>query len=194
MVEISIGGRPLSLRRPAFTLNLEACSDEELATKAGTGSNDHFAAIVKRYSRRIYRAAFSATGDSVLAEDIAQETFIKVHQSLSLYNPALPFRPWIYKIAINTARSSGRKKKSRGEACTLDGLEISDKADRLETSAARIDMIGAIVSLPDNYRQVIVLRGIEELSFADIGDILDIPEATARSRFHRAKQMLLGQI
>lgn len=170
--------------------SLDHYADEELAARATTGSDDHFAALVQRYSAPVYRIAYGVTGDSREAEDVAQETFVKLHRSLPQFQKDRAFRPWLFTIAVNTARSALRKRGSRPEVSSLAPAEAAASINVAEASATRVDMQGALAALPPDYLQVAVLRGVEGLAFAEIGEILCIPEATARTRFHRARALL----
>lgn len=173
-------------------------SDEELVLDAAAGSTNHFAALVRRYSSAIYRVGYRLCGDPHEAEDIAQETFVKVFRALPGARLDMPFKPWLYRIAINTAISHLRRRKAQPADLTVDGPEnmgnrgvVPSFADAV---ALHLDAQAAINSLPLNYRQVVVLRAIEGLGFAEITQILDTPEATVRTWFHRAKTLLRARL
>jgi len=178
--------------RPS-TLSLDGLADEELAAKAQAGSSDHFSQLVRRHTAGVYRVGYLLTGNRQEAEDIAQETFIKVYQAISRYRPGLPFKPWLYRIAINTSRSAGRKKKSRPETTGLNENEAS-LTDAAESVSAELDALGVVKMLPPDYRPVVILRAVEGLSFSEISGILEMPEPTARTKFHRAKALLKARL
>jgi len=170
--------------------SLAGATDEELAAKAAGGSSDHFEALVRRYTTAIYRVGYRLTGNTAEAEDIAQETFIKVFRALPKTRLDLPFKPWLYKIAVNTAISHWRKNKDRYQVDLEAADSLTQTGDTGDMVAVRQDIQAAINRLEIDYRRIGVLRVAEDLSFAEIGQVLDIPEATARTRFNRAKTKL----
>ena len=163
-------------------------TDEELAQAAAAGSQDDFARLVRRYSDSIYRVVFRLCGSAEDAEDITQETFIKAFKALPQIDLRRPIKPWLYKIAVNSAVSQLRKQRGRVQV-ELDEAELPPVRDGAEMLPDMIDAQTALAGLPLDYRRVMVLRVIEDMSFADVAEILDIPEATARTRFRRARQM-----
>lgn len=165
-----------------------AQTDEELAQAAVAGSQDDFARLVRRYSNSIYRVVFRLCGSAEDAEDITQETFVKVFKALPQIDLRRPIKPWLYRIAVNTAVSQLRKRRGRIQV-ELDEAELPPVRDEAEALPDMIDAQTALARLPLDYRRVIVLRAIEDLPFADVAQILDVPEATARTRFRRARQM-----
>ncbi|MDP1809500.1 MAG: RNA polymerase sigma factor [Actinomycetota bacterium] len=179
-----------ALRLLRFAQSLNSVSDEGLAAKAAAGSANHFEALVQRYSSAMFRLAFRLSGSRGDAEDIVQETFIKLWRALPAADTDLPFKPWLYKIAVNTSLSHLRK-KNRGQTVDLDATDnLIQLGDFAGVSTDNIDAQTAIDRLPLDYRRIFLLRAVEDLAFADIADILDIPEATARTRFKRAKDQL----
>lgn len=186
----SLSLRELAGRLPWITPSLEGLSDEELAEGAATGSSDHFAALVRRYSAGVYRIGYLTFGSRGQAEDMAQETFIRLFRALPRYRLDLPFKPWLYRIAVNAARSIRRWNGSRPEeGPELTGREISPE-DTAESAAARLDTYEALSALSEDYRQVVILRVVEGMTFAEISQVLGVLEATARTKFHRAKGLL----
>lgn len=165
-----------------------AHTDEELAQAAVAGSQEDFARLVRRYSDSIYRVVFRLCGSAEEAEDITQEAFIKAFKALPQTDLSRPIKPWLYKIAVNTAVSTLRKRHGRVQV-ELDEAELPPVLDRAQMLPEMIDAQTALARLPLDYRRVMVLRAVEDLPFADVAEILDIPEATARTRFRRARQM-----
>lgn len=178
-------------RLPGARLSLAGLADEALAVRAGAGSGQHFEVLVRRYSAAIYRFSLRFSGNPAAAEEIAQETFIKVFQALPTARQGLPFKPWLYKIASNTAISYYRKTKMNSLNAPLEAAEaMAGKIDVAGAVANRVDAQAAISRLAPDYRQVVILRAIEEFSFGEIAAILEIPEPTARTRYKRAKDSL----
>ena len=130
-------------------------------------------------------------GDAALAEDAAQEAFIRAWRRLDSYRPVAPIRNWLYRIAINAARDSLRR-----EHKTVDIEELPLPASGLDPAAAMIHsqrihrVRQAIRALPVGSREVLILREYEDLSYRDIARVLDIPIGTVMSRLHTARQSL----
>lgn len=185
-----IGRIKPSLLLSGISPSLSGLTDEELAASAATGSTNHFEAIVRRYSSAMYRLAYRLSGNRGDAEDIVQETFVKLFRALPTADTSRPIKPWLYKIAVNTSLSLLRKRSGTKNVNLDEAADFVHSGDFSEISAAGIDAQKALDRLPPAFRQMIVLRAVEDLPFAEIADILDIPEPTARTRFKRAKDML----
>jgi RNA polymerase sigma-70 factor (ECF subfamily) len=176
----------------------EAPSDGELV-KQSLKSPDAFGEIVRRYWERLFRYArrisFSTDED---IEDILQETFIKVYKNLNAYDGDLAFSTWIYHICRNTVIDAIRKKSSRPATVSLDAEEFSHLfqetpalAHALDTRE-KIDRITAIIeSLPLLYREVLVLKFLEEKTYEEMMDIVEKPKGTIASLLHRGQKLLL---
>jgi RNA polymerase sigma-70 factor (ECF subfamily) len=164
-------------------------SDEDLAYRAVSGSEGDFEQLVRRYSASIYRVVYRICGSAEDAEDITQEAFVKAFKALPRADLSRPIKPWLYKIAINSALSHLRKKSGKIQVEWSEN-QVPAAADQSETIPEKLDAQAALERLPSNYRQIIVLRAIEALPFADVARILDIPEATARTRYSRARKLL----
>ena len=173
-----------------FEPSLASMADEALAARAAAGSSQHFEALVRRYSKAIYRLGLRYSGNAGAAEEIAQETFVKVFLALPKARLDIPFKPWLYKIAMNTAISNRRKSKDEYNLPLERAEATVGKGDIAVSVAGRLDAQQAIERLQPDYRLIVILRAIEELSFSEIAQVLDIPEATARTRFKRAKDSL----
>jgi len=171
-----------------FTRPVKAeVSEQELVARILSGKADDFEVLVKRYSGVVYRLVYRLIGQEQEAQDITQETFIKAFQALASFNQELSFKPWLLKIALNTALSYQRRRKNKDN---WQPLADELPAHQGNVSPTSIDVKQALSQLPLNYRQVAILRGVEELSFREIAAILGINDATARTWFKRAKEKL----
>lgn len=168
-------------------------SDEELFASFVNGNENAFETLVKRYHPMLYGYLVRYTGDPGLAEDIFQESFIKVFDKKHLYCPDRPFKPWLFSIAVNTAKDKFRER--RHHAGFLDS-EVADTAlsPQREASCRELgEMISrAVARLPEIQRQVFILREYEELNYADISTIVERPVNTVKSDMRRALQALRG--
>jgi RNA polymerase sigma-70 factor (ECF subfamily) len=172
-------------------------SDRALVEGAARGDADAFATLYRRYERPVFGVLLRlAGGRRALAEEWLQEAFTRVWLGASTHDPSRgEVRPWIYRIALNTARSELARKHHRAAHVSIDesGLDLPDDSAGEKRVAARLDearraevVALAIRELPDFMREVIVLRCSRELSFAEIAEATGAPEGTLKSRFHRA--------
>jgi RNA polymerase sigma-70 factor, ECF subfamily len=184
-----------SMPSPASTLQLS--SDRALVERAARGDTDAFTALYRRYERPVFALLLRlAGGRRALAEDWLQESFTRVWLAAGTHDPARgEVRPWLYKIALNTARSELSRKRHRSPHVSLDGagLDLPDAAAGEAHVATRLDearraeaVARALGELPDFMREVVVLRCSRELSFAEIAEVTGAPQGTLKSRFHRA--------
>ncbi|MFF3509653.1 RNA polymerase sigma factor SigW, partial [Bacillus velezensis] len=170
------------------------------------GDQNAFAEIVDLYKDKIYQLCYRMLGNVHEAEDIAQEAFIRAYVNIDSFDINRKFSTWLYRIATNLTIDRIRKKKpdyyldaevAGAEGLTMysqiaaDGVLPEDAVLSLELS----DTIQKkILKLPDKYRTVIVLKYIDELSLIEIGEILNIPVGTVKTRIHRGREALRKQL
>jgi RNA polymerase sigma-70 factor, ECF subfamily len=173
-------------------------TEARLVAQALAGSQSAVAHIVNRYQRPIIRLISRMVGDPALAEDLAQETFVKAFRNLSAFDTTRRLSSWLFRIAHNTTLDALRQK--RPATVPLDDASAdSDQpavvtSDPVEQRALRAALDAAMAELRPDYRAAVALRYEEGLSFEEIGQILRIPEATARSHVHRARKALLSRL
>jgi RNA polymerase sigma-70 factor, ECF subfamily len=161
--------------------------------QALAGSQSAFEQIVRRYQRPVIRLIARITGDRALAEDLAQETFVKAFRSLAAFDATRPLASWLFRIAHNTALDAIRRsrKAAASSGTPRDGdLAAPPAADPVEREALGRALQAALARLRPEFRAAIVLRYEEGLSFDDIASVMGVPEATARSHVHRARKEL----
>jgi len=133
----------------------------------------------------------------LIAEDAAQETFIRAWQNLPDYRPQTSLRNWLYRIAFNAGMDIFRKNK-RILPDDIGDMHLTDGQPGLETLVAQQERVklvqNAILSLPDASRAVLVLREYEELSYQEISSMLDIPVGTVMSRLNYARNLLKSKL
>jgi len=182
-------------------------TDEELIKKFQDGDLYAYDLIVRRYKDQLLNFAYRFLGNLEESEDVVQETFLRLYKNRNAYKQIAKFSTWIYTIAGNLAKTELRKRKRR-KLVSISELgfeekeyEIQDlKADteRQTDSILKEKIIrNAIESLPFRFKQVIILRDIQELSYEDISSILRIPLGTVKSRVNRARlklQLLLKDL
>jgi RNA polymerase sigma factor (sigma-70 family) len=152
--------------------------------------------IVREHSARVYRLAYRLTGNQQDAEDLTQETFIRVFRSLSSYTPGT-FEGWLHRITTNLfLDSTRRKRRIRMEALGDDDGHVVDPADLgrpergFEHANLDHDVQRALDALRPEYRAAVVLCDIEGLSYEEIAVTLGVKLGTVRSRIHRARAQL----
>jgi RNA polymerase sigma-70 factor (ECF subfamily) len=171
-------------------------SDEELMAALAAGDREAFGTLYRRRRADVYRFALHMTGIPAAAEDVAQDVFLAVIQEARRYSPArAAVLPWLLGIARNMAR---RRLAERKYDPLPDGpSEPALRADPLDgivrtrqTAALR----RALGSLPEVYREAVVLCDLQELSYQDAADVADCAIGTVRSRLHRGRQMLAATL
>ncbi len=165
--------------------------ESDLISQARRGDRWAFGELVRQHRQGVINIVYRMCGDANIAEDAAQETFVRAWQHLNKYKPTSPFRNWLYRIAINSARNILRSEKL---TLDVDDFMIIDKDPNPEQSveqSERAQIIQqAVLALPQASRSVLVLREYEGLSYRDIADTLDIPVGTVMSRLSYARQHL----
>jgi RNA polymerase sigma-70 factor, ECF subfamily len=154
---------------------------------------------VRRFQRPVISLLVRLTGDSALAEDLAQETFVKAFRNLAAFDATRRLSAWILRIAHNVGVDAMRRRRIR--IVSLDAAPSRDAPhaaeppapsapDPVERDALRRALQRAMAALRPDQREAVVLRYEEGLSFDEIGQVLGIPEVTARSHVHRARKEL----
>jgi RNA polymerase sigma-70 factor (ECF subfamily) len=161
--------------------------DEALALAMQQGRTEEFEMLVDRYYRPLLGYLYRLTGGSpALAEDLVQETFLRVLRGIGLYSPSRPFKPWLYTIATNIARNYQRRADTRYTEAVIEDMDYADEALLPEDAVLVQDeaqhVMQALAALPEHQREVLVLFYYEDLSQADIAEILKIPVGTVKSR------------
>ena len=173
---------------------LAGLTDEELIARSKGGDKEAFGELVSRYHGRVQATAYRFCSDPHLAEDIAQETFIKIWRNLSRFRPG-NFRSWMYRIAINTAIDYIRRTRPvAGLRCLRSGAS----GDNPEGAVLRLEHAQAIrravLRLPPHSRAALILREYESLSYKEIAVALDIPLGTVMSRLNYARNRLRADL
>jgi RNA polymerase sigma-70 factor (ECF subfamily) len=161
--------------------------------QALAGSQTAFEQILRRYQRPVLSLLVRLTGDPSLAEDLAQETFVKAFRNLAAFDAKRRLSSWLFRIAHNTGIDALRR--SRPTVAIADGDPGDEPAappagDPVEREALGRALQIALAQLRPDQRTAVVLRYESGLSFEEIGQVLGIPESTARSHLHRARKEL----
>ncbi|MBL8008009.1 MAG: sigma-70 family RNA polymerase sigma factor [Ignavibacteria bacterium] len=175
--------------------------DEELISRFQNDDNDAFKEIVMRYKDRIVNFLFRFTGNKESAEDLSQDTFLKLYKNKHRYSEIAKFSTWLYTIALNEAKSNYRKEKKLKTFSINDYYDEGHGDYQLKSEDILPDeeansgneafyIQRAIDSLIKKHREVILLRDVQELDYAEIAKILKVPLGTVRSRLNRARESL----
>ncbi len=168
-------------------------NEAELVIKAQSGDRNAFSELVSIHARGVLNVIYRMCGDAQVAEDAAQETFIRAWAHLGSFRVDSSLRNWLYRIALNTATDMLRKEK-RTLTGALEGFHLADPQlgpEGLFLQEERTAVVQrAIQTLPDASRAVLVLKEYEGLSYHEIADALDIPIGTVMSRLNYARRLL----
>lgn len=165
--------------------------DRDLITFAQQGDRQAFTELVHCHQDSMVSLTYRMCGDLRLAEDAAQEAFVRVWQNLKSYKPQYAFRSWLYRIATNAALDVLRRERPTTE---LDSLSLVDTGITPESSAEdnqqAVHIRQAIAQLSEPLRMVLILREYHELTYQEISHALDIPVGTVMSRLNTARVQL----
>lgn len=174
---------------------MENDADQLLVERCREGDKDAFTELVIRYQRPIYNAALWILRKPEDASDVAQSVFVRVAERLDDYDPQYRFFSWIYRIAVNESlnllRRNGRD-EPLGEPDDLRCAENMDPESQLSESERAERVRRALAGMSTNDRMVLTLRHFGELSYEEIGDILELDGKTVKSRLFEARNRLRG--
>lgn len=190
--------------RDKASTNGDSRDDEALARAAAAGDYAAFEVLVRRYSDKCFRLAWSFVKSDHEAEDVVQETFLNVHRALPKFEGKSKFGSWLYRITVNTSLMRLRRKRRRPEV-SLESTRPDDSPSIAESpllldrhtahaDAARAELRerinAAVDELEEKYRVVFLLRDVDGLSIAETAEVLDISVPAVKSRLHRARLFL----
>ena len=194
---------PVSAPTPADWRTL---SDQEVVQHAVMGRDSAYRELIQRYQRPVFSLVYRMVRDRELAEDLTQETFIKVLNAIDSYRPEFKFSSWIFKIANNAAIDQLRKRSL--DTLSLDGSPHAESADAIEATTLQIgdaresalDEVAsrelgsqidkAVARLRPEYRSCILLRHVDGRPYEEIAEMLDLPLGTVKTYIHRARNEL----
>ena len=179
----------------------ERWTDEEIVDRVLAGDTALYEIIMRRYNQRLYRVARSIVRDDGEAEDVMQDTYVRAYQHLDQFSRLAPFSTWLTRIAVNESLARARR-RSRFEQLDLEEGDPQSPANPVEpapnpeqsTSAAELGHLleEALLSLPEQFRTVVMLRDVEELSTSETAEALGITEQNVKVRLHRARALVRG--
>lgn len=176
--------------------------ERKIIKKAAAGSADAFEQLLLKYQTPIYNLCLRMTGNPEDAADMTQEAFLKAWRSLSSFQFESSFSTWLYRLTTNTCLDYLRSLKRRPQCSLTVGddegeeqvLDVTDEAptpeEALLSAEERSQLVHALSQLEASQRQIITLRVVNDLSYAEIAEILDVKEGTVKSRLARARDNL----
>lgn len=175
-------------------------TDEDLILAFQQGDVTAFEEIVRRYRGPLYNFVVRLLGDAFFSEDVVQETFLRVYRNKHRYHQIAKFSTWIYTIASNLAKTELRRRKvrnffsisSRGEdEKDYELVDASQDIERQVDGLIKGEMIlKEINALPHHFKEAVLLRDIQDLTYEEISQILNVPLGTVKSRVNRGRSRL----
>jgi RNA polymerase sigma-70 factor (ECF subfamily) len=169
-------------------------SDQQLAARIRSGDGEALAQLVERYHGPLVGYLYRMTGgQAALADDLCQETFVRVLKGITGYRGGSSVKTWLYSIATNLARDYFRSASTRRDRPLMDVERLPDDGDLEHTVIDAQDavlIVRALAELPEHQRETIVLRFYQDLSLADIAEVLNVPTGTVKSRLSLGLQRL----
>ena len=182
--------------------NIRDFSDAELIVKAIGGREEGFEELVHRYQRPIVGYIYRMLGDYDASLDVSQEVFIKVYKSLEKYSSEYKFSTWLYRIAHNATIDHIRRNSQNLQSLETESedgayqMQLESSLPTPEQNQERKEWKSEIESvvkcLPSAYRQLILLRHTQELSYDEIAEVTNLPLGTVKNRLFRAREMMRG--
>jgi RNA polymerase sigma-70 factor (ECF subfamily) len=192
--------------RVVNTKEKDEASDRELLERCRAGDETAFDDLVLRHHQRAFNIAFQVLYDYEDAMEVAQDAFVRIYRSVDNFRWECEFTTWLHQIVVNLARNKYRWWKRRGRQAsvsldnpvkTSDGempLQIADNADTPDVQAVKTEFVELLRrrmdELPDNFREVLLLRNVDNLRYEQIADVLNCSIGTVKSRIARAREML----
>jgi len=191
-------------------LDYAALTDQQVVQLAADGSERAYRELIGRYQRPVFSLIYRLVRDREKAEDLAQDTFIKVLNNIGRYKPEYKFSSWIFKIAHNTSLDQLRKKEP--ETLSIDGSPHARTAAEVEASTITpesggenpeqftlnrelgVEIEAALGTLREDYRTAIVLCHVEGRPYEEIAEIMEVPLGTVKTYIHRGRKELMQRL
>ncbi len=181
--------------------------DAELIERFRSGDESAFETLVNKHAAKAYQISFGLLGNKLDAEEVVQDAFVKVYKNLDKFRGDSSFTTWLYRIATNLSRNKYHWHRRRGRDVNVSisnnfgsenevqsDMEIPDNklepSKVLENKETGVKLVNAIKKLPKKLKEVIILRHIEDMSYAGIANVLECELGTVKSRLARAREAL----
>ena len=164
--------------------------DKALIRRCKKGDRKAFEALIVKYEKPVFNAAYRMLNSPEDARDVTQTVFLKVFENLDHYDPKYRFFSWIYRIAMNESIDC-LKKQTRVNALEKEpASDIASPEEAVDSEQQNVHLQMALMKIKQEYRTVIVLKHILGCSYIEISEILEIPEKKVKSRLYTARQLL----
>lgn len=179
----------------------EGWTDQEIVERVKAGDTALYEIIMRRYNQRLYRVARAILRDDAEAEDVMQDAYVRAYQNLHQFSGRAPFSSWLTSVAVHEAirRLHSRNRNQQLDDTEQDGdsymnmAETSPDPEQTASTAELGDLLEqALLGLPDQYRSVVMLRDVEEMSTSETAAALDLTEENVKVRLHRGHAMMRG--
>ncbi len=168
--------------------------EKDIVFRAAQGDAEAFAQLVEEYQGPVYRLALRMGLSPSDAEEAAQDAFVSAWRSLPGFRGESKFSTWLYKLTTNAALDILRREKKQLSGQDVTEMELADERESMEEAVERKDAAQAvqraIASLPEEYREILLLRYMKQLSYEELQEALGLPPGTVKSRINRAKTQL----
>ncbi|HET6177442.1 MAG TPA: RNA polymerase sigma factor [Candidatus Sulfotelmatobacter sp.] len=179
--------------------SFESWTDQEIVDRVKAGHTALYEIIMRRYNQRLYRVARAILRDDAESEDVMQDAYVRAYQHLGQFAGRAPFSTWLTRIAVHEALARARNRKRNPQLdddFEEDGellMNMAEPSPGPEDNASRAEVSQlleeAVLGLPEQYRIVVALRDIEEMSTAETAATLDLTEENVKVRLHRGRAM-----
>jgi len=176
----------------------ESWTDEEVVDRVLAGETALYEIIMRRYNQRLYRVARAIVRDDAEAEDIMQDAYVRAYQHLNQFSRLSPFSTWLTRIAVHESLARVRRRSRLDQLDLIEdgGSPVNVVESSLDpeqsTSTAELGHLleDAVLSLPEQFRSVLILRDVKELSTAETAEALELTEQNVKVRLHRARALV----
>jgi RNA polymerase sigma-70 factor, ECF subfamily len=171
-------------------------AEDVLVRRAAGGETPAFAELLRRHQGKVRGLLLRLCGDRTLADDLAQEVFLRAYRGLWGFEGRSSFGTWLYRISYNAYLNHSTRVRKWSSLPTAYDAETAAPDDALSPPRAdlRRDLEAAVATLPQRYRGVVVLYYLQDLSYPEIAEILDVPLGTVKTHLHRAKRLLRAKL
>ena len=187
----------LQANAPAGSAQFGTLPDEEIARRVRAGETALYEILMRRYNQRLYRVARAILHNDAEAEDVMQDAYVRAYEHLDQFAGRAPFAAWLTRIAVHEALARLRLRNRsqpledvEGEAAVNIASSTPDPEQNTGTTEVRALLEEAVLSLPENYRIVVMLRDVEEMTTAETAAALDLSEDNVKVRLHRGHGMV----
>ncbi len=187
---------PLPLSREATAHSVHDMNDEDLVRRFQSGDRDAFRLLVERNQDRVRSLIFYVINRTDVIDDLSQEIFVKVYKGLQTFRFDSKFYTWLYRITINKCRDELRRKRWKrfipfsSMDMQEDSIVRNGESETIQTDGFSDAVNAALMKLPDSQREIIILKDIEDHTYEEIAEVLEIEMGTVKSRLSRARSAL----